>query len=204
MDLEIPIVYITMQPQEQLTVVTVDNYQGGRIAMAHLLEQGYQHIGHISGPLDWWEARQRFTAWEDALREAGAEASARCWVEGNWSSASGATAVEQLFEQYPELDAIFVANDQMGLSVLQYASEHGLSIPGDFGVVGFDNIPESAHFWPALSTIQQDHYVIAKAAVEEIIEIIESGWQDLNPVDPRSIVLPPKLVIRQSSSRIKD
>ena len=70
-DLEIPIVFLTMQPRENISVVSIDNYLGGRMAMTHLLEQGYQHIGHISGPLDWWEARQRKAAWKDTLHEAG-------------------------------------------------------------------------------------------------------------------------------------
>ena len=65
--------------------------------MAHLLEQGYRHIGHISGPLDWWEARQRMAAWKDALEEEGLQALETHWVEGNWSSASGAQAIEKLF-----------------------------------------------------------------------------------------------------------
>jgi DNA-binding LacI/PurR family transcriptional regulator len=70
-DIEVPLVFITMEPQKNITVVSIDNYLGGRLAMAHLLEQGYRRIGHISGPLEWWEARQRKAAWQDALKETG-------------------------------------------------------------------------------------------------------------------------------------
>ena len=70
--------------------------------MSHLLEQGYRKIGHISGPLDWWEARQRMAAWKDALTEAGLDAGDRYCVEGNWSSASGALAIEMLFRPISE------------------------------------------------------------------------------------------------------
>ncbi len=204
LDLEIPIVYLTMEPQENITVVSVDNYLGGRLALAHLLEQGYRHIGHISGPLDWWEARQRMTGWKDGLGEAGFDYQDKYWVEGNWSSASGALAVEKLIAQYPDLDSIFVANDQMALSVMQVACQKGIRVPEDLGVVGFDNMPESAYFWPPLTTVQQDQYTVAKLAVEEIIKIIESGHQGLEPIEPKSIVLPPTLVIRQSSLRHKE
>src|SRR5258706_2949985 len=62
-DVEVPLVYLTMEPQENISVVSIDNYLGGRMAMSHLLEQGYRRIGHISGPLDWWESRQRMAAW---------------------------------------------------------------------------------------------------------------------------------------------
>ncbi len=173
LDPGIPIVYLTMEPQENISIVSVDNYFGGRMAMSHLLEQGFQNIGHISGPLDWWEARQRMAAWKDALADAGLECRDEFWVEGNWSSSSGSQAIEKLFEQYPGMDAVFVANDQMALSVLQAAYRRGLRIPENLGVVGFDNIAESAYFWPALTTIQQDQYDVAKVAVEEIIRIIK-------------------------------
>jgi LacI family transcriptional regulator len=200
-DLEIPIVYLTMEKRKNLSVVSIDNYLGGRLAISHLLEQGYRNIGHISGPLDWWEARRRMAAWKDGLSEAGLEFQQNYWVEGNWSSASGAQAVEILFEQYPNMDSIFVANDQMALCALNAARHKGLKIPEDIGIVGFDNIPESAYFWPSLTTVEQDQYNVAKMAVEEIIKIIESGWQKLEPVAPKSIMLEPTLVVRQSSLR---
>ncbi len=200
-NLKLPIVYITMEPKEITATVSVDNYLGGRMAMAHLLEQGYRSIGHISGPMDWWEARQRMLAWKDALRESGVEAKEEHWAEGNWSSASGVQAVEKLFEQYPAMDSIFVANDQMALGVIQVANQKGLKIPEDLGIVGFDDIPESAFFNPPLTTVQQDQYTVGKVAVEEVIKIIEFGWQGVDAMDLKSMILPPTLVVRQSSLR---
>jgi DNA-binding LacI/PurR family transcriptional regulator len=201
-DVEVPLVFITMAPRDNLSVVTVDNYLGGQMAMDHLLEQGCRKIGHISGPLEWWEARQRMAAWKDTLLENGLDCGDHKWVEGNWSSASGALAIEKLYNQYPDMDAIFVANDQMALSVLQFCAEQQIHIPQDIAVVGFDNIAESAFFSPALTTIQQDQHHIAKVAVAEVIKIIESGWQELDPVIQKSIVLPPTLIVRQSSLRV--
>ena len=201
-DIEVPLVYITMEPRNNLSIVSIDNYLGGRIAMTHLLEQSYHKIGHISGPLDWWEARQRMAAWKDSLMEAGLDPQDGHCVEGNWSSASGALAIEKLFYQYPDMDAIFVANDQMALSVLQFFAEKRIRVPEDVGIVGFDNVAESAFFSPALTTVQQDQHHVAKIAVAQVIKIIEAGWQELDPVAPRSIILPPTLIVRQSSLRI--
>ncbi|MEW5868746.1 MAG: LacI family DNA-binding transcriptional regulator [Chloroflexota bacterium] len=200
-ELDIPLIYLTMEPRKNISVVSIDNYLGGEIAVRHLLEQGYQHIAHLSGPLDWWEARQRMAAWTDVLAGAGLEVKDTHCVEGNWSSSSGAQAIEKLFMQYPEMDAIFVGNDQMALGVMQYILQKGLRVPEDIGLVGFDNIPESAFFCPPLTTIQQDQYSIAKLAVEEMIQIIASGWQEVEPIEPRAIMLPPSLVVRQSSLR---
>jgi LacI family transcriptional regulator len=203
LDLEVPIVYLTMEPQENISVVAINNYLGGRMAMIHLVEQGYRCIGHISGPLDWWEARQRMAGWKDVCREAGMQWGDKNWVEGNWSPSSGAQAIHKLLRQYPEMDAVFVANDQMALSVLQAACQSGLGIPDQLGVVGFDDIPESGYFWPPLTTIQHDHHTLGKIAVEETIKIIESGWQEREPMEPKSIMLTPTLVVRQSSVRLE-
>src|SRR5512138_2731842 len=85
LDLQIPIVYLAMEPKQNISTVSIDNYLGGRMAMSHLLEQGYRHIGHIAGPLDWWEARQRMASWKDALHESSLETRKDYWVEGNWS-----------------------------------------------------------------------------------------------------------------------
>ena len=200
-NLEIPAVFLAMESRENLSIVSVDNYKGGQMAMNHLLEQGYQRIGHISGPLDWWEARQRLAAWQDALLESGATIQDTHWAEGNWSSASGAAAAEKLINQYPEMDAIFVANDQMALSALRAMHRKGLRIPQDIGIVGFDNIPESAYFYPSLTTIQQDQFEVARVAVQKVTRIIERGWQDEEPEARQTIILSPTLIVRESSSR---
>jgi DNA-binding LacI/PurR family transcriptional regulator len=201
LDLDVPIVYLTMQSREKAYIVSINNYLGGRMAVSHLIDQGYRHIGHISGPLDWWEARERMAAWKDTLREQGREIQENYWAEGNWSSESGVQAFEKLNEQYPEMDAIFVGNDQMAIGVLQLACQRGLRIPDNLGVVGFDNLTESAFFWPPLTTIQQDQNKIGKIAVEEVIKIIDANWQGQEPIEPKSIMLTPAIIVRQSSFR---
>jgi LacI family transcriptional regulator len=202
-DLEIPIVFLTMPPRSDVSVVSIDNYIGGRMAISHLLEQGYRHIGHITGPLDWWESRQRMAAWKDSLRENGMDALDSHWTEGNWSSASGAMAIEKLFQQYPEMDAVFVANDQMALSVIQAACQRNIRIPEDLGIVGFDNIPESAYFCPPLTTIQSEQYTMGRIAVEEVVKIIESDRMNQEVREPANIMLTPTLVERESSLIIR-
>jgi DNA-binding LacI/PurR family transcriptional regulator len=201
LDSDVPVVFLTMEPRENLRVVSIDNYAGGRLAMAHLLDQGYRQIGHIAGPLDWWEARQRMAAWQDALREAGLPAGPEHYVEGNWSSSSGAEAIELLLRQYSTMDAVFVGNDQMALSVMQAACQKGIDIPRQLGVVGFDNIAESAFFWPPLTTIEQDQHALGKVAVEEAIRMIGYQWTGGAAPSAPPVALTPTLVVRQSSVR---
>ncbi|MFH1524337.1 MAG: LacI family DNA-binding transcriptional regulator [Chloroflexota bacterium] len=193
-----PVVFLTMQPSPGISTVSFDNYAGGVMATQHLLELGRRRIGHISGPLDWWEARQRKQAWQITLANAGIKiAEAHC-AEGNWSSSSGEVAFEQLLMSYPEMDAVFVGNDQMALSVLQIANRRGLRIPQSLAVVGFDNITESAYFWPALTTINQNHHELGCRTVQELVSQIEAGHLN-EKVEPQNILLSCELVVRESS-----
>ncbi len=99
------------------------------------------------------------------------------------------------------MDAVFAANDQMALGVMQYACRAGIRIPEDLGVVGFDDIPESEFFWPPLTTVQQDQYNLGEVAIEEILKIIESGYNEHGPVRPKAVLLAPTLVARQSTMK---
>jgi LacI family transcriptional regulator len=198
-DVPVPVVFLTMQPRPGVSTVAVDNYVGGTLATRHLLEQGCRRIGHISGPLDWWEARQRKQAWQDTLQKAGIPASNKAFTEGNWSSSSGEAAFAQLLESYPGMDAVFVGNDQMALTVLQVAHRRGLRVPQDLAVIGFDNMVESAYFWPALSTINHNLYEMGCRAVQETVEQIEAVHRD-DKLEPQNILLSPELIVRESSA----
>src|SRR5512136_1887595 len=79
-DVPVPVVFLTMQARAGVSTVSVDNYAGGVLATRHLLEQGYRQIGHIAGPLDWWEARQRKQAWQETLEKAGKKVSENHWA----------------------------------------------------------------------------------------------------------------------------
>lgn len=197
--LSVPVIFLTMQARPGLSIVAVDNYAGGRMATEHLLEQGHRHIGHITGPLDWWEARQRKAGWQDALQAAGVPEADLHFEEGNWSADSGERAIDRLLTSYPEMDAVFVGNDQMALSVLQVACRRGIQVPADLAVVGFDGLPETAHYWPPLTTVYQDQQLLGQTAVEELVRMIESSRQNKGGIEPKAILLQPELIVRASS-----
>ncbi|MBN2502481.1 MAG: LacI family DNA-binding transcriptional regulator [Anaerolineales bacterium] len=200
-DLPVPLVFLTMESRPNLSIVTIDNYLGAKLATEHLLEQGYRHIGHISGPMDWWESRQRKAGWQAALTAAGVTALDLHCVEGNWSSASGEVAFQQLLTQYPEIDAVFAGNDQMALSALQVASREHIAVPQQLGVVGFDGLAESPYYWPPLTTIVQDQHLLGCTVIEEIVHLIEAAQRDDAATTPKTILLQPELVVRESTQR---
>jgi LacI family transcriptional regulator len=202
-DIPVPIIFITTHSRQGVSSVSYDNFQGGRVATQHLIDQGYLHIGHITGPLDWWEAQQRKAGWEAALLEAGQETCAARWQEGNWSSSSGEQGFWKLLASYPTLDAIFVGNDQMTLGAMQAAHRLGLHIPQDLGLIGFDGIPDARYYWPSLSTVFQDQNQLGCVAVERIVETIASMYLEQEIAEPVPVILQPELIIRDSSIRRK-
>jgi LacI family transcriptional regulator len=198
--LSAPVIFLTMESRPDVAIVAIDNYAGGCLATEHLLEYGRRNIGHISGPLDWWEAKQRKAGWRDTLLAAGMPEADLHVEEGTWSSASGERAIERLLVSYPEMDAVFVGNDQMALGVLQAACRRGLQVPEDLAVVGFDGLSDTAHYWPPLTTVRQDLRSLGCTAVRELVRAIEVTSQEQAVVQPVSISLRPELIVRESST----
>jgi LacI family transcriptional regulator len=197
----VPVLFLAMQPRDGIPSVATDNFQGAVMAMQHLVDCGRKKIGHISGPLDWWEAQERKRGWRESLKTVGFDVSEQHCAEGNWSSSSGEQAFIQLLGTFPDMDAVFVANDQMALSVLREACRRGIRIPEQLAVVGFDNIPESAYFYPALTTVSQDLQLLGEQAMQNIVEMIEAR-QGSQSISAQSRFIQPTLIVRESSKRI--
>ena len=167
-----------------------------------MIEQGCQHIGHIAGPQDWWEVRERKAGWEAALVEASRQVTEDMWSAGNWSSRSGDSAFRELKEKFSQMDGVFVANDQMALGVIQVAHQSGIRIPQDLAVAGFDGIPESGFYWPPLTTVIQDQHELGCASVQLLVGMI-NDYRAEKDVKPRTITLKTEIVIRESSLKSK-
>jgi LacI family transcriptional regulator len=195
-----PIVFLSMESNPRLSVIAVDNRHGGRLATQHLIAQGYRKIGLITGPSDWWEAQQRRLGWEDALKEAGMAIDDGLISEGDWMSASGERALHQLLERRPEMDAVFVSNDQMAVGALQAARQLRQQVPDQLGVVGFDNVAESAYFYPPLTTVAQDMVELGSCGVQVLCRLIEENERGF-PGSPQTNLIQPQLIVRASSTR---
>lgn len=193
-----PIVFLKSQPSKRHMTISVDNYDGARQATEHLIKVGRKKIGLISGPLDWLEARQRWQGWADLLASTGKTVSDQHWAMGNWSPHSGEAAFAELILKYPDMDAVFACNDQMALGVLHYASTHGIRVPEDLAVVGFDDLPEAAYFTPALTTVKHPLRELGMYAVKSLLAQIE-GEQEVVP--EHMLTLRTELVVRDSTQQ---
>ncbi|MGC8627522.1 MAG: LacI family DNA-binding transcriptional regulator [Acidimicrobiales bacterium] len=186
-----PIVAVEGDPDSDIPVVTVDQFEGARLATEHLLAAGHPTVFHVRGPSDWHEARGRVAGWRAALQEAGADITPP--LSGDWSARSGYEA-GQVLAQIPDATAIFAANDHMALGVLRALYERGRRVPEDVVVAGFDDTPESGYYIPPLTTVRQDFAGVGRAVVQLLVEQLTSGARTKGRV-----IIKPKLVCRRSS-----
>jgi len=195
----IPVIFLSARPRDDLNVVEIDNRNGAYMATEHLLERGHRKIGLITGPLTWWAASERRRGWQEALTAAGIPFSDSQVVEGNWSAESGERGLHELLEKSPDVQAVFACNDQMALGLMQAARSLGKRIPEDLAVVGFDDIPESAFYYPPLTTIRQGLYELGHVAVQTFVKIREAEQAGESATSAQTVWLQPQLVIRKST-----
>jgi LacI family transcriptional regulator len=193
-----PIVFISMAPRPGLSIIAADNRQGAAQATQHLIDQGRRKIGVIAGPLTWWEARERYEGWKETLARAGLASPSSLVAEGDWLAVSGERCMRKLLAQHADLDAVFASNDQMALGALGVAHLTGRRVPQDIAITGFDDTPESAYFWPSLTTVDQHSVDVGRTAVQVLHKLIKAR-RDEEKIEPTTTMLAPNLIVRHSS-----
>lgn len=169
---QVPLVAVGAVGDEELNGAAVDQREGARLAVEHLIELGHSRIGHLSGPTDWIDAAARIEGWQDALAGAGLEPLEL--IEGDWSAECGYREGLRIAAAR-SVTALFVANDQMALGVLRAFHESGTRVPEDISVVGFDDQPESAFFIPPLTTVAQDFEELGRRCIDLMLNLMENG-----------------------------
>ena len=191
---DVPTVTIDGDPDRPAALVRIDQEWGGHRATSALLEAGHRTVWHVSGPPDWFDSRGRVQGWRRALSEAQAEEPPL--IQADWSAAAGYRAGLML-ARVPEVTAIFAANDHLALGVLRALHERGRRVPNDVSLVGFDDVPESAYYYPPLTTIRPDFDAVAEASLELLLDQVESGHRGVGrrtitpTLSPRSSVAAP-------------
>ncbi|WP_321170627.1 substrate-binding domain-containing protein [Streptomyces sp. Je 1-369] len=162
---------------DRYRVVDTDQVGGARLAVQHLLDLGHETVWHVTGPEESFVGERRTQAWRATLEEAGRHVPEP--VRGDWSADSGYAAGLALAE-LPDCTAVFATND---------------SVPEDVSVVGFVDVPDSAHFIPPLTTVHQDFTEVGRrSAVEALRQIRER-----TPATPGTDLVPTRLVVRRST-----
>ena len=184
-----------------LPSVRSDNVAGAELAVAHLVGLGHRRIAHLTGPEGNILAQIRKQTFMDACAAHGLSVSPDWVMTGDFSLAAGARAADRLITMETRPTAIFCASDAMALSFIARCREHGLDVPGDLSVIGFDDIDIAAYANPGLSTIWQDRRGLGRMAAKTLLARLRG-----EPPDDKTdtILTPVGLIERASSGPVPD
>ncbi|MBN9238858.1 MAG: LacI family transcriptional regulator [Micrococcales bacterium 70-64] len=191
-ELSITVPFVTLQTTDLggTHSMSIDQVAGARLATRHLIELGHTEIMHISGPQDWIEAEARHQGYVEEMTAA--ELPTRAPIIGDWSAHFGYYAGLELL-RYRDFTAVFASNDQMALGFMHACRDLDIDIPGDISVVGFDDIPEAAHFFPPLTTVRQSFTEIGRRAISLLLAELRGDTR----LEHGQIM--PELVVRDSA-----
>ncbi|MEH6699365.1 MAG: LacI family DNA-binding transcriptional regulator [Brevundimonas sp.] len=193
------VAYARISPEKDLArgvSVRMDERQAAFDMTRHLIDLGHRRIAHISGPATYAASSLRREGYEQALKQAGVAPSPSLIVEGDFTFASGIAGIERLLSgERPT--AVFAANDDMALGVLQGAAAAGVSVPLQLSVAGFDDTPSALFSTPPLTTIRQPVAEMAAEATRRLLPAMgQDNWAEADPV----VVVPYYLVVRGSTA----
>ncbi len=192
-NLSIPTVFIDRSPRKQFAVYA-DGREGGRTAARELAARGCRKITVMRGPDHLLSAQERFQGAMEVLGEEDVEV--QVVKTSSFAYAEAQQWAEQLFTEYKDTDGVIASNDIIAAAVLHQALETGRKVPDDVQIIGFDDIPQSSLFYPALSTIRQPAYEMGREAAKLLLSIIQNETEI-----ERQIVLPTEYINRQTTKK---
>ncbi|MDD5370254.1 MAG: LacI family DNA-binding transcriptional regulator [Anaerolineaceae bacterium] len=189
------IVLLGQIPNSNIPFIDIDNVRGAMQATRHLIKLGHQNIGFITNAnLDYSAAADRMIGYRRALENHGIQFDKQLVRCGNFTPQSGAQAMEGLLALAARPTAVFVASDTVALGALQSIRTHGLRIPEDIAIVGFDDIPLAEFMEPPLTTIHLPANELGWGAADMLIKLINGTYLDHTP----KVLLETEVVVRRS------
>ena len=172
----------------------IDNHAGALAMTRHLVAAGRLRIAFIGGPAGNHEAQERERGYRDGLRAGPAAGQPALVFDGDFTQESGWAAGRRIASTQPRPDAVFAANDMMAIGCLAALGEAGLRVPEDVALGGFDDIPISRYVAPALTTIRVPIAALGAAALELLVQTLESPAT----APTHTTAMPVELVVRRS------
>lgn len=191
----IPLVVIDRPLEEDIDSVMVRSREGAKAATEHLINEGWKRLACITGPEDAETALQRRDGYLSAVQGGGFD---ELVVHAAFRQHGGAEAAAALLDAAEPPDALFVANSQMTLGVLDELKRRKLRVGYDLGVITFDDAPWAPFVNPPMSVVAQPAYDIGAQAAQLLTDRIRGTA----PTQSRKIVLSTTLIIRDSSRRL--
>ena len=181
-------------PDVRCDRVLTDDHQVGRLATTHLLSNGRRAIAHLAGP-PIVHAKRRADGYAAALREAGVKAKPGWVIKAGFKDGDGYRAMKKLLALEPRVDGVFAANDPAAIGAMKAIWEAGLRVPDDIAVVGAGNIAHGDLLRVPLTTVSWSREEQGRRAAELIFDRIGPN----PPSRARRVIIPPQLVVRESS-----
>jgi LacI family transcriptional regulator len=191
----IPIVTLANVATKTTVNVHSDNQSGMRELARHMVaDHGYRSLAYLAGLADSPDSVARGETIATEAAAAGATLLTGPQWQGNYYASGGARVIERLIADGTPLPrAIVCANDQTALGVMYALAHHGVDVPSDVAVTGFDDIPMARHLRPQLTTVRQPIQEIGANAFDVLHSMISNGA----PAE-RDVVLPTRLILRES------
>ena len=174
--------------------VGTDDRAMGAMATEHLIENGCTRIAHLRGP-EVSTALLRLKGYQDALKRHNLPARSTYVEGGRGDDQTGYEAMKKLLKARPRPDGVFCYSDPVAAGAMKAVLEAGLSVPTDVAILGCGNMHYCDLFQVPLSTIDQNSSAVGAKAAELLLGLIDSK----RPAGPRSVLLSPTIVARQSS-----
>lgn len=182
---------------EDIDNIRYDRYEAAEKAVNHLISQGHRRIAYLGSSSYDVRKEKRYRGYLDALMEAGIEEDLSIVKDTKWSRKQCHKATLELLENPNPPTAIFAASDLMGMIAINAIYEKGLSVPDDISVIGISDIEFAKYTNPPLTTVAVPMKEMGVAAAETLMYRLKG-----NKTIPRNVILPTKLVIRESTRKI--
>jgi LacI family repressor for deo operon, udp, cdd, tsx, nupC, and nupG len=169
--------------------VHVDEVASSRVMTRHLLDRGYRRIATITGPPDTPGGRYRLVGFQEELGEL---FDPDLVEQGDYTTESGAEAMQRLLDRAPDIDAVFAASDLMAAGAMATLRRNGKRVPDDIAVAGFDDSGLAATLEPPLTTMRQPFDRVSDNMVDLLLQVLDGKT-------PESVVLPTTLIVRAST-----
>ena len=178
----------------RLDRVLIDDAAGAELAVAHLLEEGYSRIGWLAGTEDCTTLVELYHGYRHGLESSGTGFDESLVKTTNSSEDGGYRAMRDLLGSPGRPDAVVVTSSRMALGAWRAVSERGLQVPGDMGIIGFDDTSWAVVRRPSLTVIVRPYYHQGVEAARLLLKRIRTGGEG-----PTVVTLVPSLSVRRSS-----
>jgi LacI family transcriptional regulator len=187
---------------ENVTNLELDHTTAVRMALSHLFDLGHRKIAFIKGQEFSSDTHYRWSAIEQIGHELGLAVDPRLCVQLEGTEAgsdSGYEATARLLDRGLPFTAIFAFNDHSAIGAIARLKEHGLDIPQDISVVGFDDIPSARTNNPSLTTVRQPLRSMGEMAANALLSWIEP---QIRKEMPATLIVKPDFVVRNSTASV--